>query len=67
MDEPLSVEDILLDRVHSFNKLGYLGLTGFLGFAGFFNPDFLFIFSFFFLFLLGKLPNSPVFLPVLEK
>ena len=40
MDEPISLEELLLEKARSFNKLGYLGFTGFLGFAGFINTDF---------------------------
>ena len=63
MDEPTSLEDLLLEKTRSFNKLGYLGFTGFLGFAGFINTDFFLAFFLFFLFILGRFPTSPIFYP----
>ena len=63
MDEPTSLEELLLEKARSFNKLGYLGFTGFLGFAGFINTDFFLAFFLFSLFILGRLPTSPIFHP----
>ncbi|HIJ12366.1 MAG TPA: hypothetical protein HA275_01370 [Halobacteriales archaeon] len=63
MDEPISIEEILLDEARSFNILGYLGFLGFSGFLGFIEPNFFFLFALLFLFLLGRLPTSPIFHP----